>query len=161
MKNCRKVKYLIAFDNALKRTEYSYKEIIKDKELKDFEDGNLIFKKLSLLKKENQLIKGFQQRNNYLVESTIPLDLITEDELIISTDYKKIQRKQLQWFKAFVKKRLNGWNDILFVKVYLDGNNIAEGKLTEQVEINELNVEKEEFSFHDNIYQFVDSTKIK
>jgi len=153
------VSYLIAFDfdKALQKKEYLYKDILKSKKTVWGKDDCIIFTD-ELYAQEEDIAKNlFQQRKVYSIRSSVPLEYHLKDKDAICDEYYTCEKEQIEWLFEFLKKKISRTEDVLFVKIWL-GHPINYFKiLSEQYDVNDFVLPKDEFSFESHIYQFVNN----
>ena len=149
------VSYLIAFDKSLTKTDYLYKFILESKKTVFFENDGILFSDKLYPQEQEIASKLFPQRKVYSIRSSVPLSYDISDRIAISEDYYICEKEQLLWFLNFLKKRIKSDEDVLFIKVNL-GQPINYSKiLAKQVDVNDIKLPENEFTFDNHIYQFV------
>lgn len=151
------VTYLIAFDKELPKTKYLYKDILKSKKTV-FSDNDCITFETELLPQEKEIAnKLFQQRIVYSIRTTCPLDCNLSDKINIAEEYYICSKEQLEWFKEFLKRKLNRTEDCLFLQISLGTPTKYSEILSQQLDVNDLEF-PDNFSFTPKIiYQFVNN----
>lgn len=151
------ISYLIAFDKSLTKTNYLYKFTLESKKTVFFENDGISFSD-KLYPQEQEIASNlFPQRKVYSIRSSVPLSYESSDRINISDNYYICEKEQLTWFLNFLKKHINIDEDVLFFKVNL-GQPINYSKiLSKQVDINNILLPENNFSFDNYIYQFVNN----
>lgn len=151
------VSYLIAFDKELTKTEYLYKFILENKKTVFFENDGILFNN-KLYPQEYEIASNlFPQRKVYSIRASVPLNYKESDRLNVGENYYICEKEQLLWFIEFLKKHIKSNEDVLFLKVNL-GHPINYSKIiARQVDVNDIELTKNDFEFDNYIYQFVNN----
>ena len=151
------VSYLIAFDKSLTKTDYLYKFILENKQTAFFENDGILFSD-KLYPQEQEIASNlFPQRKVYSIRSSVPLSYKSSDKSNISENYYTCEKEQLVWFVDFLKKHIHADEDVLFLKINL-GQPINYSKiLAKQINVNDISLPENDFTFDNHIYQFVNN----
>lgn len=151
------VTYLIAFDKELSKTKYLYKDILESKKTV-FSDKDSIIFETKLFPQEIEIAKKlFQQRIVYSIRASCPLDCNLNDKINIGEEYYICSKEQLEWFKGFLKRKLNKNEDCLFLQISLGAPIKYSEILCQQLDVNDLEF-SDNFSFTPRlIYQIVNN----
>ena len=157
MEDKMSVSYLIALDKSLSKTDYLYKYILKSKKTVFFEDDGIVFSD-KLYPQEQEIASNlFPQRKVYSIRSSVPLSYENLDRTSVSDDYYTCEKEQLSWFIHFLEKTISSEEDALFLKVNL-GQPINYSKiLAKQIDVADIVLPENEFTFNNHIYQFVNN----
>ncbi len=154
------ISYLIAFDKKLNKTEYLYKDILKNQVYDIGDDAKFIFNENLSLGEEEVCRKIFQQRKAYSIHTIIPLGCKLEDCKKYDENYYKCRSTQMAWFIKFLKSHIDRYEDVLLAKFDLQKPITFSNMLSEMVNLSSIEIPINDFEFSDCIYQFVNNRTV-